>query len=65
MAELRKANFRSVNICKLMNQSLKKKKKKKNQGEKLIQTFIFLSCQVAHEVFRRMNVVHIIEPVLH
>ena len=64
MAELRKANFRSVNICKLMNQT-PKKKKKKNQGEKLIQTFIFLSCQVAHEVFRRMNVVHIIEPVPH
>ena len=34
MAELRKANFHSVNICKL----IKDQSCKKDQGEKLIQT---------------------------
>ena len=38
---------------------------KKDQGEKLIQTLIFLSCQNAQEVLRRRNVVHIIEFFLH
>ena len=36
-----------------------------DQGEKLLQTIIFPSCQVAHEVLRRKNVVHIIELFLH
>ena len=60
MEVLRKANFHSVDICRLIkNQSYKK-----DQGEKLIQTF-FLNFQVAHEVLRRMNVVHITEFSLH
>ena len=54
MAVLRNANFRSVNICRLIkNQSCKK-----GQGEKL---WFFLSSQLAHEVLSRRNIVHFIE----
>ena len=43
MVELRKSNFHSVDICRLMkNQSCKKK------SRKLIETLIFPICKVAH-----------------
>ena len=58
MVVLRKTNFHSVDICRLMkNQSCKK-----SQREKLIQTLIFSKLLSAHKVLRRRrrNVVHFI-----
>ena len=56
MVVLRKANFHSVDICRLMkNQSCKE-----SQGEKLIQTLIFSKLPSAHKVLRRMMIVHFI-----
>ena len=38
---------------------------KEDQGEKLIQTLIFSKLPIAHEVFTRRHVLHIIELFLH
>ena len=59
-AVLRKANFHSVYICRLMkNQSCKKR------SRRITDSKFFLSWQVAHGVLRIRNVVHIIEFSLH
>ena len=59
---LRKANFHSLDICKLMkNQSCKKRSSRKPDSN----FKFFLSCPFAHEVSRRKNVMHITEFFLH
>ena len=61
MAGLGKANFHSVDICRLIKNNIKK-----DQRGKLIQTLIFgQAAKFAQKIFRRRNLVHAIEFSLH